>query len=605
MINWIPPAFLFIIGAILIPLLKGRIRQAYLLFLPVAAYLNLLNMPEGTAYVLNFLNYELVFARVDGLSKAFGYIFVIITFAGFLFSLHLKESREHVAGAIYAGCALGAVFAGDYITLFIFWEIMAIAAAFIIWGSKTKASNGAGFRYILVHLAGGLFLLIGIILQISSTGSTEFSFTGLNGIGAYFILLGFAVNAAIPPLHAWLPDAYPEAPVTGAVYLTAFTTKTAVYVLARGFAGEEILMWAGAIMAVYGVTFAMLQNNMRRLLSYHIVSQVGFMVCGIGIGTQLAINGAVAHAFSHILYKALLFMSTGSVIYVTGKTMLSQLSGNDLYKTMPVTLILYLIGAFSISGVPLLNGFISKSMTVYAAGMEKEAIIYLMLTFASVGTFLSVALKLCYFAWFGKRTEHTITVQAKEPPLNMLLGMGLTAFLCFFMGIYPKVLYDILPFAVDYEPYKAAKVLSTSSLLLFTALGFMLLRNKIIPAPKISLDTDWFYRKGADAFMWFISNPMARLSAGVSKIVFETIPSFLGWASKNPLAVIKIASDSVFLRFAPLEKKYEIKQRIEKEKEIFPGDIIKHWPIGFSVLWAILFLLSYLFIYFVNRAGVE
>ncbi len=603
MINWVPPGLVFIFGAALIPLLRGRARQAYLLILPVLAYLNLMNIPEGTGYIFRFLEYELVFTRADKLSKVFGYIFVIITFAGFMFSLHLKSSREHVIASIYAGSALGAVFAGDYITLFIFWELMAVAAAFIIWGSGTKESRGAGFRYMLVHIFGGLSLLAGIAMQITATGSTEFNWTGSNGIGAYLILLGFVINAAVPPLHAWLPDAYPEAPVTGAVYLTAFTTKTAVYVLARGFYGVEILMWAGAIMAVYGVTYAMLQSNMRRLLSYHIVSQVGFMVCGIGIGTEMALNGAVAHAFSHILYKALLFMSTGSVIYVTGKKLLSDLSGSELYKKMPVTLILYTIGAFSISGVPLLNGFISKSMTVYAAGMEKQGIIQLMLTFASVGTFLSVALKLCYFAWYGEKRQDRVaaTAEAKEPPLNMLLGMGIAAFLCIFMGIYPSVLYNILPYDVEYHPYKAAKVAGTLGLLIWTAFGFMLLRKKLEPVSKISLDTDWFYRKGASAFMWVLNNPMAKFGAKIARVAFETIPSSLSWISKNPMAVLKIASDTVLLQFAVPEKREEIKQRIEMEKKIYPGDIIKHWPIGTVVLWVILFLLAYLLIYYLRH----
>lgn len=600
MINWVPPGLIFIFGAAIIPLLRGRARQAYLLILPVLAYLNLMNIPEGTGYIFRFLEYELIFTRADKLSKVFGYIFVIITFAGFMFSLHLKNSREHVIASVYAGSALGAVFAGDYITLFIFWELMAVAAAFIIWGSGTKESSGAGFRYILVHIFGGLALLAGIVMQIADTGSTEFNWTGLNGLSAYLILLGFVINAAVPPLHAWLPDAYPEAPVTGAVYLTAFTTKTAVYVLARGFYGVEILMWAGAIMAVYGVIYAMFQSNMRRLLSYHIVSQVGFMVCGIGIGTEMALNGAVAHAFSHILYKALLFMSTGSVIYVTGKKLLSDLSGSGLYKKMPLTLILYTIGAFSISGVPLLNGFISKSMTVYAAGMEKQGIIQLMLTFASVGTFLSVALKLCYFAWFGEKRQDRIEAasEAKEPPLNMLLGMGVAAFLCVFMGLYPSVLYNILPYDIEYHPYKAAKVAGTLGLLMWTAFGFILLRRKLEPVPKISLDTDWFYRRGAVLFMWFINKPLSSFLEKIRRTAFDVVPGFLIWFSRNPVAALKIAFDNILFYFSGPQRKAIIAERIKREKNIYPADIIKHWPLRWTVLWVTIFLLTYLMAYY-------
>jgi multicomponent Na+:H+ antiporter subunit D len=324
------------------------------------------------------------------------------------------------------------------------------------------------------------------------------------------------------------------------------------------------------------------------------------MVCAIGIGTEMALNGAVAHAFSHILYKALLFMSTGSVIYITGKKLLSDLSGSDLYKKMPVTLILYTIGAFSISGVPLLNGFISKSMTIYAAAMEKQGIIQLMLTFASVGTFLSVAMKLCYFAWFGEKRQDRIVAatEAKEPPFNMLLGMGIAALLCVFMGIYPSVLYNILPYDVAYHPYKAAKVVGTLSLLLWTAFGFMLLRKKLTPVPKISLDADWFYRKGALAFMWFINNPLSSFLEKIRRTAFDIVPTSLIWFSRNPLAAIKITLDRILFYFSSTDRKTEIAEKIKKEADIYPGDIITHWPIGWTVLWVTMFLLIYLMTYY-------
>ncbi len=597
MVEWIPPWLIFIFGAAFVPFLKGRLRNTYLLFLPVLAFLNLINMPEGKGYVMNFLDYRLILCRVDNLSLPFGYIFVIITFIIFIFSLHLKENKEFALGLVYGGSATGVVFAGDFITLFIFWEIMAVSATFIVWGNKTKASRDAGFRYILFHLVGGVCLLAGIIIQVYTAGTTEFNWTGLNGTGSYFILLGFAINAAIPPLHAWLPDAYPEAPVTGAGYLTAFTTKTAVYVLARGFAGTEFLAWTGAFMAVYGIIYAMLQDDMRRLLSYHIVSQVGFMVCGIGLGTAMAINGAVAHAFSNILYKTLLFMSTGSIIYVTGKRLLSDLSGSDLYKKMPVTLVLYTIGAFSISGIPLMNGFISKGMIMYATGLQLHGSIHLMLGFASVGTFLSVALKLCYFAWFGSNKERA--VEAKEPPINMLAGMGFTAFLCILIGIHPKILYDILPFALDYQPFKAAKVISTILLLSGTGLGFMLIIKKLSPVPRISLDTDWIYRKGAKKLISIMEIPITRLVAGINRVVFDLLPSSLSRASKNPLALLKIALGKVFLQFAAPEKREEIIHRIMTEKENYPEYTIKRLPIGTSVLLTVLFMLIYLLTYYV------
>jgi multicomponent Na+:H+ antiporter subunit D len=527
----VPPAAIFIVGALLIPLFKGKLRQAYLLLIAVAAILDVYFMQGGVYWIHPFMEYNLVFGRVDLLSKCFAYVFTIAALAMTFYALRVTEAGEHIAAFLYIGSALGVVFAGDLITVFIFWEVMAWASVLLIWYRRTKASIDAGVRYILVHVVGGVLLLGGIILYMQEPGGlvngvVPFTTDAFNHASpaTILILLGFIINAAVPPLHAWLPDAYPEATITGAVFMTAFTTKTAVYVLARGFAGFTIdgfaiLMWLGAIMAIYGVVYAILENNIRRLLAYHIVSQVGYMVCGIGIAasaasvagtsiiSQTAIDGTAAHAFCHILYKGLLFMSAGAIIYMTGKSKLTELGG--LYKVMPLTMILYMIAAFSISGVPLFNGFTSKSIIIHAAEMAGNAPIFLMLEIAAVGTFLSVGLKLPYFAFFGKDAG----IKAKDPPTNMLIGMGIAAFLCILLGVYPSLLYNILPYPAaiaDYAPYAAGHVIGSLQLLLFTYAGFLVLKKKLQPENTISLDTDWFYRKGGVIFMWVVNNPLAR-----------------------------------------------------------------------------------------------
>ena len=592
MTNWIPPAAIFIIGAFLIPFLRGKAKQAYLLLIPALAFINLLNMPEGTSWVFNFLGYEVTFGRVDRLSMVFGYIFVIMAFAGALFSLHLKEHREPVAAFLYVGSSLGVVFAGDYLTLFIFWEIMAVTSTYLIWNRRTKAAQDAGFRYILVHILGGLFLLSGIIINASNSGSIEFGYIGLNGLASYLILIGFALNAAIPPLSAWLSDSYPESTVTGAVFLSAFTTKTAVYVLCRAFPGTEILIWAGTLMAIYGIIYAILENDIRRVLAYSVINQVGFMVAGIGIGTELSINGSTSHAFAHILYKALLFMSAGAVLHMTGKSKCTDLGG--LYKTMPMTLIFCLVGAASISALPLTGGFISKPMIIAASGDEKMTVIWLLLNLASAVVFLYVGIKFPYFVFFAKDSG----LRPKEPPLNMLLAMGFLAFLCIFIGTFPGVLYRILPYPVDFVPYTISHVVSQLQMLLFSALAFFTLLKFLQRTDTISLDTDWFYRKGGRAFLWFVDNPMARFGDQLGKIFFDTIPNSLIGLSKNPLAVLKITADTVLLQFSGPDKRVEIEKRIKKERDIYPGDIIKHWPIGSTVLRITLLLLAYLLIYY-------
>lgn len=519
MIEWIHPGVFLIIGALLIPLFKGRLKQVYLVALPTAALIGCILTSQGTHGVIHFLGYDLTFGRVDRLSLLFSYVFSIMGIIGIVYALHVKDDAQHISAMVYVGSALGVTFAGDLFVLFIFWEFMAFSAALLVFLRKSKEAVRAGFRYLLVHTFSGVCLLGGIIIHLSQTGSIIFN-SMMNyegGIAFYLILLSFMINAAVPPFGAWLPDAYPEATVTGAVFMTAYTTKSAVYVLIRGFAGTELLIWMGAIMAIYGVVYAVLENDGRRLLAYHIISQVGYMVCGVGIGTEMALNGSASHAFAHILYKGLLFMGAGAVLEMTGKRKLTELGG--IYKTMPITMVLYMIGGFSISAVPLFSGFVSKSMVVSAAGESHMMIPFLMLTLASAGTFLHTGLKLPYYMFFGKDSG----IRVKEPPLNMLIAMGMASFICIFIGVFPGSLYSLLPFPVHYAPYTPQHVMSALGLLGFTALGFFMLLRQLDPEPTTSIDTDWFYRKGAKVFMWLANKPVARFEYNVVGEAYEFV----------------------------------------------------------------------------------
>ncbi len=514
MISGIPPVFIFLLGAVLIPYLKGRAKTGLLLVVPVVAFLNLLLLPHGTSWTYQFLGYNLIFAQVDKMSLCFGYIFCIAAFAGMLFGLQERDDRQYMTIFVYVGSSIGAIFAGDYLTLFLFWELMTFSAAFIIWAGNTEASGKAGMHYLLVHVFGGFCLLSGILLQVSTTGSTQFGYLGLNDLGSILIFLAFIINAAIPPLHAWLTDSYPESTIAGTVFLTAYTTKTAVYVLARAFPGEDVLIYLGAFMTVYPIFYAVIENDARRVLAYSMVNQVGFMVTGIGIGTALALNGAISHAFNDILFKSLLMMSVGAVMYVTGKSRCTDLGG--LYKTMPITTVLCIIGAASISAFPLFSGFVSKSMVVSAAAEGGHSIVWFMLLFASAGVFHHAGIKIPYFVFFA----HDSGIRAKEPPLNMLLAMGFVATLCIFIGVVPGPLYSILPFPVEYHPYTASHVVSQLQLLFFSALAFIyLMANGHYPPEKVSLnlDTDWVYRKGAKLYEWIANQPVSSTELTVSQ----------------------------------------------------------------------------------------
>ncbi|WVT75739.1 Na(+)/H(+) antiporter subunit D (plasmid) [Sinorhizobium chiapasense] len=513
MIDFVHPALLFILGAVPIPLLKGSIRKAYLVLVPALAIVAVLTMEPGSHGAGQFIGQEILFAKVDKLSIVFATVFTIMALIGTIYALHLPTAGQHVAAFVYVGGALGVVFAGDYLTLYLFWEGMALASAYLVFAQGGERAIRAAFRYLMVHVTGGVVLLGGIVLHGLAAGSLLFGpIAGTMDTGGYLILAGFLLNAAVPPLNAWLTDAYPEATVTGAVFMSAFTTKTAVYVLARAFPGIELLVWLGTVMALYGVIYAVLENDCRRLLAYHIVSQVGYMVAGIGIGTEMAVNGATSHAFAHILYKALLFMGAGAVIEVTGRRKLTELGG--LYKTMPLTVALYMVGAFAISAFPFFSGFVTKSMVIAAAGQDHRALVVLALTMASSGTFLHTGLKLPYYMFFG----HDRKLEGREPPRNMLVAMAIAAVFCIVIGVFPEPLYALLPYPVAFEPYTGAHVTESLALLMFTALGFFLFLKALDPENTVSIDTDWFYRKGARAFLWFAEKPVARYEKAVSNV---------------------------------------------------------------------------------------
>jgi multicomponent Na+:H+ antiporter subunit D len=514
---WLHPSLILVLGALLLPLIPGWLKKGYLFAIPTLVLLRTLTLTQGSFGHIDFLSWGLVFGRVDRLSLVFGYIMSLMCILGTLYGLHVKENRQHIASWIYVAGSIGAIYAGDFITLFLFWELMAFSSVFLVWFRGRKQSLAVGYRYLLVHVAGGLALLGGMVWHCNSNGGNwafDEAFCTLAVHHAtpatYLILIGFILNAAVPPLHAWLPDAYGEATFNGSVFMCAFTTKTAVYALCRGFAGTEILVPLGVIMALYGVVYAVLENDCRRLLAYHIISQVGYMVAGVGLGTQMAINGACAHAFAHILYKGLLFMGCGSVLYMTGESKFTELGG--LWKKMPWTFVFTLIGGLSISAFPLFSGFVSKSMIVSAGFEEHKLWVGFLLMLASAGTFLHTGLKVPYFIWFGKNQPKKETWdRASEPPWNMMTAMAIASFLCIFIGCYTPYLYRMLPYpeeAMKYIPYSAYHVSETLQILLFTGLGFFLLLKKLTPEALISLDTDWFYRMGGRAFLWLARKPI-------------------------------------------------------------------------------------------------
>lgn len=488
------PGLILICVGFLAMLVPKALRKVFLACGPLFALYAVWQLPVGTDISLSFVNdYKLGVIFVDKLSWIFTFIFALMAAIGGIYSAHNENRMEALCSMSYAGCAIGVTLAKDWLTMIFFWEMLAITSLFLIWCRKTPASRRAGFRYLLVHMFGGNMLLAGIFLKLSDGEALISNLaSGAHDYAFWLILIGVVVNAAIPPLNAWLVDAYPEGTITGSVFLSSFTTKVAVYCLIRIFAGEYFLMGIGAFMALYGACYAVMENDMRRLLGYHIISQVGFMVAGAGIGTAMALNGATAHAFSHILYKSLLFMCAGAIIYATGIRKINQIGG--LAKKMPFVTVCFFIAAFSISGIPFFNGFISKTITVSAAQLAGHDAIFNLLELASVGTFLSITLKMGYFI-FLRKTDKEVEIK-QELPKNMYVGMGLGAFFCFMYGVYPDLLYRYLPFdAPAYHPFTAEHILQYVQMLGMTMIPFMMYLPKMEPHTALSLDTDWFYRK--------------------------------------------------------------------------------------------------------------
>jgi multicomponent Na+:H+ antiporter subunit D len=560
------PTFVpFFIGALIALFTRGVLRNALMIAVPVISALHLWMVPEGIHLQFAFLDYQLSPYRVDKLSLMFGYVFHIAAFIAIIYSLHVKDTVQQVSAMLYAGSGLGAVFAGDLLTLFVFWELLAFTSVFLIWARRTQRSYTAGMRYLIIQVLSGVILLAGVLFYAAEHDTLAFGYIGLDGVAGWLIFIAFGIKCAFPIAHNWLTDAYPEATVTGTVFLSAFTTKVAVYSLARAYPGTELLVYIGATMTCFPIFFAVIENDLRRVLAYSLINQVGFMVVGIGIGTALAINGAVSHAFNDVIFKGLLFMSMGAVLHMTGRINGSDLGG--LYKTMPKTTILCIVGAASISAFPLFSGFVSKSMVMSAALEEGYDWIWLMLLFASAGVFHHAGIKIPYFAFFA----HDSGLRASDPPKNMLLAMAIAAGLCIAIGIYPAALYSLLPYDTGYNPYDATHVLAQTQLLFFSALAFVWLnlRGKYPPELRsTNLDFDWIYRRAMPTVFQNMFSIIWKTDRIVRDKVKATLTvSFTYLAGKNN-------------RLSSL--------------------LSKNHPIGSMALWVTVVLAMYLFLSFIK-----
>lgn len=565
------PFLPLMLGALAALFMRGWLRNIIMLAAPIVGALNLMGFEYGLFWSIEFMGYGLEPVRVDKLSLMFGYLFHLAAFIAIIYALHVKDTLQHVAGLAYAASAVGAVFAGDLLTLFIFWELLALTSVFLIWARRTDKAFSSGIRYLIIQVLSGVMLLAGLLIFAQVNGSLLFNqitlqHDGIAQVGAWLIFLAFGIKCAFPFMHNWLTDAYPEATPTGTVFLASFTTKVAVYAFARGFPGEEILVWIGVTMACFPIFFAVIENDLRRVLAYSLINQIGFMIVGIGIGTAIALNGAVAHAFNDVIFKGLLMMTMGAVLHMTGKINGSELGG--LYKSMPKTTILCIVGAASISAFPLFSGFVSKSMIMAAAVAEGYDIVWLLLLFAAAGVFHHAGIKIPYFAFFA----HDSGIRTSEPPKNMLIAMTLAAVTCVVLGTFPsQTVYALLPWEHNYQPYDLTHVLTQLQLLFFSALAFVWLnlRNLYPPElPSTNLDADWFYRKLAP-------NVIKKVACKLYGVYAKTEAAAAGYIKQT------------------------IKRSYDAEAGQPKGYFAKLWPTETMVVWVAVLLAGYLLLYYI------
>ncbi len=567
MIEFIPPALFMLLAALLIGPARGHLRSAIVLVAPLVTLWAIWLVPDGVVFEIPFLDYQIQPIEGSPVRRLFATIFAIMAFVGGLYAFRTAKWYELAAAFAYAAGAIGVSFAGDLISLFLFWELMALFSTVVVWCGGTPAARAAGIRYAIMHLLGGVILKVGIEGVIVHTGSIEIQPMLATNFDTWMIMIGILINAAAPPVSAWLSDSYPNASATGSVFLSAFTTKTAVLALILLFPGEGVLIWIGLFMVMYGIIYALLENDIRRILAFSIVNQVGFMVCAVGIGTEMALNGAAAHAFAHIIYKALLFMSAGVVVYRTGMNRCTDVGG--LFRTMPLTAICGIIGALAISGFPLTSGFTTKTMISQAAANESLVIVYFMLAAASAGVFLHAGIKFPWFVFFQKDSG----LRPKDAPWNMGAAMVIFSALCILLGVAPGLLYQFLPYPVEYEAYTAGKVVFYLQLLLFSGLAFFLLLPLMKRTLTISLDADWLWRVLLFKFAMLIYD----LFAGLGRTIRKTSQASLARAQGFMI------------------KHFSLPESGSSEE---PGLFARTWPIGSTALWIAVLLTAYVVVYY-------
>ncbi|RLM53541.1 cation:proton antiporter [Halobellus sp. Atlit-31R] len=480
----VPPWTAYLLAAAVVLWAPRRVGTAAAAALTALTVPWVLSAPAGSSLTVAALGFEQVLFRVDGLTRPVAALFGFVAAINVLYSHGTgADARQTAYALLYMGAGVAAVVAGDWLTLLIGWELLAVTATVLVWHSGGDAVRPA-FRYAVYHLLGGAFLVAAVALQYTATGSFVYDGGLTAGVPTILAVVGVGVNLGFVGLHAWLPDTYPRPHVAASVVLAGFTTKVAVYVLARiALDGNLVVVWLGAVMILFGVTQAILQTDMRRLLSYHIISQVGYMVVAIGIGTAAGLTGAFAHLTANVLYKGLLFMVAGAIVARTGEGSLKRLGG--LAREMPLTFGTFLVAALAITGIPGFSGFVSKGLVTKAVESTGGEVLWWLLIVGSVGTVLSFA-KFGYYA-FVRRPPEPVAVATGSRVLS--LSLILVAVPTVLFGLFPGVFLG--GFAGDpagFEPYATSELTKALAVTVAGVLAFALLKAPLTHVTPVDVD---------------------------------------------------------------------------------------------------------------------
>lgn len=495
------PVAVFLLGALVAAVTSARTAAAAALLAPVAAGLcSMAVLTPGASASWAVMDYALQPVRVDQFSLVMVCLFHVAAFIAAVYTLQVRDRLQHAALMLYIAGGIGAVLAGDLISLFIFFEIIGLSGTLLVLAARTPESTSAAVRYLVFQIAAGVTLLAGILVLGTATGDWRFGHIGLDAPGGWLLLLAFGIKSGFPLLHNWIPDAYPKASTAGLAVLAVVTTKVGVYGLARGFAGEGMLVVVGTAMALWPLFFTLVENDLRRVVAYSMMVQIGLMVTAVGVGSALALDGVALHIVMDVLFKMVLFMALGAVVLRVGTTRGDRLGG--LWRGMPLTTICVAVAVAANVALPLTGGFISKK--VLLTGIEHSGVpsaLWLLLVSTSAMGMLYAGLRILWQGFLGPvRHAHG---EIREAPWPMVAAMLIPVGLLLLTGVFPVVTDALRPHATGYSPLYPAKAADHVQMLVFALLAYALLARAGfgLPAPRPAawLDSDWIYRRGLPA----------------------------------------------------------------------------------------------------------